>query len=178
MKKLSVLMSMFLAIGLFSACSNDENEIVMNGNSDGDVTNLISPIDKGDGYDEISSFFNSEFSSTGSNVFLVGLDKDEDQYRIIKSREELKAIYSGDKELPEIDFQQYTLIMGWKVFPEGGHVLFGQQAISISEDLLMINLYVNHLDAGYCVLEEICFWALYPKCQAKEVSINVVEVEE
>ena len=173
MRKVLFILGVLLSLSMFWACSDEFDSE----SSDGIV--VLTPININERVDfaTLSDFFNSELLlSNNTYGFFVDTNSDEDICKIINSREELQSIYSGNKLLPDIDFQQYTLIIGRKVLPEAYHTLIRQDA-NLKKDVLRINLYINHLDGFYCMMQQMGFWGLYPKFQAEKVLVNVIEVE-
>ena len=63
---------------------------------------------------------------------------------MVNSREELQALYWGDLELPEIDFDNYTLILGSiNISPI---CTLETYSVSLTDDSIVITLYVLNLD--------------------------------
>lgn len=186
MKKIVLFLGMLLSLGLFSACSSDdESENVTNDFSgeeikDSDVKS-ISPEEAGDRYAEISAFFNSEMPfSTYSKSFFVGYPKNEnvgeEVCKIVNSRKELEDIYSGEKELPEIDFQQYTLVIGMITMPALGYKCVRQELVYVTTDSSpVLNLYVEDLyEYNPCMVSPLYFWGLYPKMYLSNIKTNII----
>ena len=93
------------------------------------------------------------------------------RYYIINSEEQLAAIYRGQRELPKIDFQDKSLILGeYETWPY----------CSIEKDVLyrtdggmfVMNLYIPQPagDTFTCDMRKLCFWGLYPRISAEELS--------
>ena len=81
---------------------------------------------------------------------------------VINSRKELDEAYLGNKELPEIDYKKYTLVMGVLAAPTLSYWI---ESISLdvrSEDLLM-RFDVRGWDSGFTAIARLGFWRLYPK---------------
>ncbi len=170
-KKLLFIMSFLLSLGMFCACSNSDE---MNSGSAG-----ILPISEEDGHTTISDFFNSELPSDtySKGFFTVSNQKiEEDICKVINSREELQAIYSGDKVLPEIDFQRYTLIIGQRMMPALGYRLIKQELITNTMDNNpVLNLYVNNIyEYKPAMIAPLYFWGIYSKREITNIKINIV----
>ena len=170
-KKLLLMMSLVLSFRLFSACSNSDE---MNIDSAG-----ILPISEEDGHTTISDFFNSELPSDtySESFFVVSNQKiEEDICKVINSGEELQTIYSGDKVLPEIDFQRYTLVMGQTIMPAHGYRLVKQELITNALDFSpVLNLYVNNIyEYKPAAIAPLYFWGIYPKMDISYIKINVI----
>ena len=156
-----------LAAVAFVACSND------------DLTheNTIAPIaDKKIGT-EIKTFFESELSDSlpdGRNKF--GLDAERNieplvvpyvDCRLINSREELEGQYKGEKEIPQIDFSAYSLVIGkvivmWKDWTM-------RLEMQEEDDFLKLTAYLHDKHGGttWDTLSFDYFWNLYPKLPSK-----------
>lgn len=70
MKKVFFILGVLLSLGMFCACSSDDdNDNVINGSSEGGFKEykgeIISPIEKEDQYSEISDFLNTELRIDG-----------------------------------------------------------------------------------------------------------------
>jgi len=160
--------------GLFVACSNDEDE------------NVIQPIDVADS--AITTFFNKElperhndsqpyeYSTSFFYDFSVGskekIVSSESFVRLINSNQELTDIYEGENELPEIDFDKYTLIIGHQAMPGLGFYLTKKE-LMVSNEALVLNLYTrNDREVIACAIQHLYFWGLYPKQSQKTVSVK------
>lgn len=190
MKKVVFMMSMLLTLGLFSACNNEGD--VDNGmyiNEDGDLVpipipedgEVVKPIELPNRYlwtEEshkvalICSFFNEGLPiGTRSNSFFVGSDKDE--CYLINNLNELKSIYCGDKELPELDFNKYTLIIGQKVMPKVFYPVLSQE-LEFFDKKCELKLHVPALTAENKTDLPLYYWALYPKLKTEDISVKFV----
>ena len=81
---------------------------------------------------------------------------------VINSSKELDEVYLGDRELPEIDYKKYTLVMGVLAAPTLSYWI---ESISLdvhSENLLM-GFDVRGWDSGFTAIARLGFWRLYPK---------------
>ena len=180
MKKLS-----FLFVGLFSlltltSCSSDDKE------TEAEDVNAIRPIDVKN--TPIDAFFNTELSgvfgystsffceSAEWNGLPVPINKN--LVYVINSREELADIYLGEKELPEIDFDKYTLILGQQIMPYLGFYV-GKKELVKGEDTLILNLHARHDSRSDenlpTMLQILYFWGLYPKQIQKNITVNVIK---
>lgn len=178
MKKVTLLMSVLLTIGLFSACSSDEE---MSGNGGGETIQipedgeLLTPVEDRDivGYEDLSKFFASEMPiGARSNSFFVNSDQDE--FSVINSLTELKGIYNGNNDIPNIDFEQYTLVIGQTVKP-GACYPVQRQNLEFLNNSCQQNLYVPNLEGRYTMSAPIYYWALYPKFRTDKISTNIIK---
>ena len=162
-------------VGMSSCSSDDEND------------NNISPVDVNDG--PIAAFFKTELPErhSDSEYYLItrsfffdpetlgGVQIEENIVCVINSRQELAEIYQGEKELPEIDFDKYTLIIGQQIMPYHGFYV-AQKDLSAGDNGLVLTLYARNDDELLsCAHQNLYFWGLYPKLSQKMVSVNVVK---
>jgi len=184
MKKVILFLGVLLSFGILSACSNDDefdNSTNDSSQEDSkDTKKVLNPIEEGDGFAAIFEFFNSEMPfSTYSKSFFVSYPQNEnvgeEVCKIINSTKELESIYSGDKDLPEIDFQQYTLVIGQIIMPAGGYKCVKQELVNITRDSShVLNLYVENIyEYKPCVITPLYFWGLYPKIHLSNITINI-----
>lgn len=168
----------------WAGCSNDEMEPV-----DTPEEPEVSFVDW---YEEDGRIYPAE--SLNLNKFMadyVGYRKpdvffnedDSDQLcRIINSKEEFRAVYKGSKELPEIDFQRYSLILGR--VSSGVVNLAKGNYISRTADgnyflTVKIGVYENYDPSKYAyidILVPVYFWGIYPKLSIDEIPCEVIRV--
>ena len=173
MKKYVLISSVIVAaICLFTACSSDDDDF---------NPNAIQPVTLTEG--DIVDFFNSELPERHS---------DKDQYRvtesffdyyssergtayIINSRQELADVYRGEKELPAIDFDKYTLIIGYSLMPCLDFYVAKKELVS-DENGLQLTVYArNDGELLAPLVEQLYFWGLYPKQPQKTITLKVIE---
>ena len=179
MKKVFVMMGMLLSLGLFCACSSDEEIFTRYSGESSDSLFIFYPIEEGEGYAMISDFFDSElpFDTYSKGLFVdSGKNVGEEICKIVNSRKEFEDIYSGDKILPEIDFQQYTLVIGQIIMPVWGYKCITQKIVSATMDNSpIIDLYIeNTYELNPAVLWPLYFWGIYPKMNLSNLKINIV----
>lgn len=198
MKKVEFMMSLLLTLGLFSACSNND-ELDINGDqsliqiSDSTLVPddgvVLSPYEflnqwgscKNDEENRIFYFFNGPNGQLPigkrSNSFFV--DSNKDVCYVINSIQELKSIYKGDKDLPEIDFKRWTLVIGQMVEPDAFYPVFKQE-LKFKDNKCQLTLYVPELDevnlkgVSYKT-QYLYYWALYPKFNTAGISVGYVK---
>ena len=122
--------------------------------------------------EEIISFFNDALpQDESSNCFFTTLDPLKDTCYVINSHKELDELYSGEKNLPIIDFDKYTLILG-KTMESAGYAIEGHN-IEITDNLLIITLTIKQLEGSYTQQFVPCYyWGLYKKLPFKEYSVK------
>lgn len=191
MRKVVFMMSLLLTLGLFSACSNDG--VVDNGmyvNEDGEMVPIPIPEDgevvkaielpnrrlwteESHKVNLLCSFFNEGLPiGARSNSFFVGSDKDE--CYVINSLNELKSIYCGNEEIPELlNFNKYTLVIGQKVNPTVFYPVLSQE-LEFFDKKCVLNLHVPALTAENTTGLPLYYWALYPKLKTEDISVKFV----
>ena len=174
MKQAKVIIFFLLTTCLFTACSSDDDDF---------NPNAIQPIILTEG--DIVDFFNSELFERHS-------DKDkhcrtnsffDDHYHvsergvayIINSRQELADVYRGEKELPAIDFDKYTLIIGYSLMPYYDFYVAKKELVS-DENGLQLTVYARNEGEILTIdSEQLYFWGLYPKQSQRMITLKVIE---
>lgn len=191
MRKVVFMMNLLLTLGLFSACSNDGD--VDNGmyvNEDGELVPIPIPEDgevvkaielpnrrlwteESHKVNLLCSFFNEGLPiGARSNSFFVGSDKDE--CYVINSLNELKSIYCGNEEIPELlNFNKYTLVIGQKVNPTVFYPVLSQE-LEFFDKKCVLKLHVPALTAENTTGLPLYYWALYPKLKTEDISVKFV----
>lgn len=195
MKKVILMMSVLLSAGWFCACSsNDETTIGGSGGTMEADSSLIpadgvvlKPIElpnrhlwteESQKVNKMCSFFNKGLPiNKRSESFFVGSDKDE--CYIINSLQELKSIYCGADEIPELsylDFDQYTLVIGQKV-NSGAFYPMLKQDLTFIDNKCLLNLYIPDFKEQNTTDVPFYYWALYPKFNTKGVNVGLIREE-
>ena len=99
----------------------------------------------------------------------------QNEIKVINSMEEFADFYIGEKELPEIDFSSYTLIVGHVLTSDTGHEL-DKIVLKEMNESLTLNVYIRKLDSGFAVITPIPYWGLYPKLPNKPIIANVIQL--
>ena len=91
---------------------------------------------------------------------------------LINSRQDLEAIYSGSRELPEFDFDKYTLIIGQQIMPCRDFYLVKKELLA-DVNGLVLNLYVrNDGDNLSTAIQHLYYWGVYPKLVQKSILVK------
>ena len=162
MKKIVLFLSMLLAMGLTCACSSDGHDT------------LEAPEEAGI---TAESFLAEKLSNTRRFLQDRFAIEENTCYRI-DSKKEFSELYLGSDELPEIDFDKYTLILGAKVYTDADtdDEKF-KQILSESDDSYILNLYSKHLEGKWSscgITLQIFYFGLYPKLKEKKISVNLI----
>ena len=176
MNKFVRIISLLFATSCIFSCSSEEDSI---------PEGVIMPISLTDG--EIVDFFKSElpvmhhsddyyltsYSFFYDSIAYGGMAIKEDLVYVINSRQELSDIYLGKKELPSIDFEKYTLIIGQQIMPCLGFYV-AKKELLIGDNGLVLNLYArNDWEILPTALQNLYFWDLYPKQSEKTITVNL-----
>ena len=164
-----------LAAMTFVACSDDGDENIVTGKT-------ISPVAEGEIKMDVQEFFENEFAA-GGNIYdfpfainSVEINKPyEVVYKIINSQKELTDLYKGNNRLPDIDFVNHSLLIGFVVGPDGRYALDGVVLQENEKGLSLIVYIQKKNDAGITALITLPFWNLYPKLSEKKLETKVIE---
>ena len=169
--------------GLFVACSNDEvdgyTEEAANSSDSvsvnpGEVGELIQPINMTGS--PIEDFFNSEFTYSAKAFFFNGDYPICDNFvYVINSRQEFADVYLGKKELPEVDFDKYTLIIGKEMMPYLGFYITKKELLAKEDGLELTICAKNDNEILPCMLQALYYWGLYPKQAQKKISVIAIQ---
>lgn len=99
---------------------------------------------------------------------------DENVSYVINSDSEFKDIFSCEKELPDIDFKKYSLVIGQHTMPISFCKVVEQSIIE--SDVLELNLTAEPLsqDGYWNAISKMYYWGLYPKLSNKQLIVNVI----
>jgi hypothetical protein len=127
--------------------------------------------------DEVASFFEEYLlrGSRPSDCFFV--DAEEDVCLAINSAEEFRAAVALDIELPEIDFELYTLIVGVYSDSDGRSIRY--HGINIEPERNVLNLVVYNW-VGILIdrmIHYYYYWGLYPKLPDNPIEVNIIRKE-
>ena len=112
--------------------------------------------------------------------FISGDSEHQNEYgrlHVVNSQEELKHIYYGDEELPQIDFNRYTLIVAW-VHDSSKDMTLDKVELKKNGQGYDFNLSMTSKKHYGCVVgyeNHLMPWRLYPKLDSNNVSLHVEE---
>ena len=178
-KKLLFIMSFLLSLGMFSACNNsDEMNFDSTDNNNKDDTRVLIPVKDSYGYSAISDFFYSELDSDEkypkSFIFKNNFSDDENPCIIINNKEEFEEEYTGNSPLPNIDFSNYTLIIGRITLSAGTFI--DDMNIRIENNkraAIAINCIIDSKGAYTANELYYYYWNLFPKFLVSEIVVEV-----
>lgn len=193
MKKLVyILSSLFLLSAGFAACScesedppeqpnSHQNEtpvdstVIKNNSSKVDSTGSYTVISTVEVSEEVKTFFDEAlpYQLEKASWFTIDELKDEAYYvcHVINNTAELNSKYVGDSQLPNIDFNKYTLVFGQALI--GCSMTFDFIDIHLYENRSELMIHANVLP-GWTVsgLTPFRFWGLFPKIQNSISMVN------
>lgn len=124
-------------------------------------------------FDDLYDFFNKELPLTSwsgyNSTFL--LDNSETCY-FINCYDDLKAIYTGKEQMPSIDFESYTLIVGQKL-SSNVYQNLDKQAFYERDGITYLDLFFSS-DIVLPTLVYFNYWGLYPKMSKRDINVNII----
>ena len=162
---------LILLSGLFVSCNDmkqsaDEGEPSVSVN-DGGISSV-------EASEEVVAFFSEYLSGEygyGNDIgFPLG---EKTECLVIDSMDEFRAVAPAGVELPEIDFDNYTLIIGCMCAGEPSYD-FVSQKIHVESDRMILIVEYRYND-GIALAVEVfyTFWGLYPKLPEGEVELDL-----
>lgn len=122
--------------------------------------------------EQVSVFFENKLPKTSESTCFFNLSK-EDAFYVINSKDKLQAVYSCEEKLPEIDFTQYSLVIGQKRMPNSYYSVSNQKIVESFEGL-ELNIIAKTLSEGvWPSFSMMYFWGIYPKLPNKRLNANV-----
>ena len=167
MKKYVLFISVIVVATWLCACNSDDDV-----NDFEEINpNAIQPINLTDG--DIVDFFNIDPHRL-STPFFQDDDFDNKVY-VINSRQALADVYLGEKELPAIDFDKYTLIIGQHMMPCLGFYITKKELVP-NEDGLQLTIYArNDGEILSLMIQRLFFWGLYPKLSQTTITVKAIK---
>ena len=93
--------------------------------------------------------------------------------KLVNSMEEFQAFYFGDVPLPQIDFSNQTLIIGWKEF--GTFDEMDKMELRKDEKGYSLNVYtLRHKGLNKVDMCWVSYWGIFPKQAQEPVSVNII----
>ena len=196
MKKLVyILCSLLLLSAGFAACScesedppeqpnSHQNEtpvdstVINNHSSKVDSTGSYTVISAVEVSEEVKAFFDEALP------YLPGLPIElspfsfqsnvNSEFLVINSEQELQNVYKGEKPLPQLDFEQNTLIIGQMLMP-GASFYLESVELRVYDDRNVLTVYTREPPYIYTSLYNLYFWGIFPKI-VKEIDENVLNI--
>ena len=107
-------------------------------------------------------------------MFFTDIDSQKDTCYIVNSLQELQSLYSGDKEIPKIDFNKYTLILGKKILTAGYEI--EKYSVEDTTEGIVVTLIIRQLEGTFITpLQPNYYWGLNNKLPSKKSIIKVIK---
>ena len=183
-KKFCFVILLLSAMGFASCGSDDEPETPVQtdptdnteayekyGFVEGAIINVSGDTDK---HEDVYQFFKSELPQTsfGKEISFLFSDEDASSCHFVNSLSDLQAVYHGDAQLPKIDFDKYTLIIGKQRVASYG-ARQNRQAFYEKDGQRVLDIFFYN-DIIFPAIADIYFWGLYPKFEDRAVKINII----
>ena len=106
---------------------------------------------------------------------------DEEDCLVINSSQEFQDAYMGTKELPTVDFNMYTLIIG-RTWGNDGSYKLNKIVLRDMGNTYELETQLLHHVGGFATaaIQTIFYWRLYPKLAQKSINPKriVIDVNE
>ena len=128
---------------------------------------------------DVSAFFKTYLPSSSSShpepeFNFSEIDDRDIECFVINSMEEFEAVAPPSVELPVIDFDKYTLIIGQHWMGHPGYS-FEKQVVDTESDKMTLNLVYKQLKGGTpAIMTIFYFWGLYDKLPEKTLTVNKI----
>jgi hypothetical protein len=100
-------------------------------------------------------------------------EKNEKEFLAINSQQELEEAYRGEADLPAIDFNKHTLIIG-KAYMPGKYYHVKSMEIHDYNGNLMLYVQTDNPESLFWMAYNMYFWALFPKIEQEIASISII----
>jgi hypothetical protein len=100
-------------------------------------------------------------------------EKNEREILAINSQQELEEAYRGEADLPAIDFNKHTLIIG-KAYMPGKYYHVRSMEIHDYNGNLMLYVQTDNPESLFWMAYNMYFWALFPKIEQEISNISII----
>ena len=119
----------------------------------------------------VDDFFNFALPKDDySEEFFIGVPIEKDTCMVIDNIDELRNAYHGERELPEIDFSNHSLIIG-KLYVTAGYYV-NEQAVQNDAPVTLTLFLDAKSDAAITMMTNCYYWGIYPKLSSKNIFIQ------
>ena len=168
--------AMMLVINL-NSCSSDS--------SDDEMINKGVSVENVTPSKEVSDFFDREWTHLGDgSPESFFKNNNQNIYAMVNSEEEFCELYQGDNEIPYIDFNRYTLVVGKKKYytseGEKNPTWLERQNLYLTMDgkyVLDLSCQYNIPGVSFYSDRFICYWGLYSKLLPQDITVNIQYVD-
>ena len=192
MMKMKTYMVAAVIGACFCACESSDNHsdyLINSINSISSVPDLpmIRTNVDNDTYQRLAAFFQAElhhpYYRDGGEAFpgfFGELEYDAQPCYLINSMEEFQTAYKGNEQLPEVDFERYSVLVGRTYRIDGSESLGIYNLVDEDDHYRMYLGILRNInpDYGYtCDIGDLFYWDLYPKRESKPINIERRVVE-
>ena len=89
----------------------------------------------------------------------------------VNNSEAIEPKCFGDQEIPEIDFEKQTLLVG-KVWAPCLGCMLEEQSVNVTDDFVIVNLVISEPITALTELEAIYFWGIYDKLPDEKIVLK------
>ena len=108
-------------------------------------------------------------------TFFDQTEWDEQKLLVINSQSDFRLASTGEKQLPEIDFDKYTLIIGKDLASNSSYQLQDVQLYDNGKQYILDIDIMHYVWRGaYEMIQDLFYWKVYPKLDKKEIILNRV----
>lgn len=102
----------------------------------------------------------------------VSYENHSDTCYVVNNYEDFQAIYVGQEQLPDIDFDSYTLLVGQK-FSSSIYIKLNKQEFYEDDNKYVLDMYYADDFVSFAEIN-IFYWGLYPKLSHNNLEINII----
>lgn len=186
MMKMKIYMIAAVIGACLCACESSDNHSDYLINSVSDLPRIKTGVD-GDTYQQLATFFQAElhhpYYRDGGEAFpgfFGEMEYDTQPCYLINSMEEFQTAYKGNEQLPEVDFERYSVLVGRTYRIDGSESLGIYNLVDEDDHYRMYLGILRNInpDYGYtCDIGDLFYWDLYPKRESKPINIERRVVE-
>ena len=187
MMKMKTYMMAAVIGACLCACESSNNHSDDPIGSVPDLPTKRSNVDE-DTYLRLSAFFQKElhhpYYRDGGEVypgFFGELEYDAQPCYLINSMEEFQTAYKGNEQLPEVDFERYSVLVGRTYRIDGSESLGIYNLVDEDDHYRMHLAILRNVNPDYFYTADIgdlFYWELYPKRESKPINIDRRVVEQ
>lgn len=140
-----------------------------------------------DTYQRLAAFFQAElhhpYYRDGGEAFpgfFGEQEYDAQPCYLINSMEEFQTAYKGNEQLPEVDFERYSVLVGRTYRIDGSESLGIYNLVDEDDHYRMYLGILRNVNPDYyytCDIGDLFYWELYPKRESKPINIERRVVE-
>ena len=191
MKKTHLLLPILLLATAITACTADYDEpeqpTTRQDEVPADSVGMTSPDNPEKDYtvisavpvsDDVKAFFDEAlpYFPIGYPTFAFAIDTYDSRFFVINNEEQLSDVYIGEKPLPQLDFENYTLIIGRQCLG-GGPDYLDSVYLQVSDNSCVLTIHVSEPRWSYAAVYNMYFWGLFPKIE-KEIDKNILCIKK